>query len=94
MNDVLVAAELAALAGGLAALNVPGPLQLIDGGMALEILCLFDRSGNFRAMERGRRRKNVCSALFLQASITRFCQSGSLWPVQQVLGDGRRLHWA
>ena len=32
MDDVLVAAELAALIRGLVALDVPGPLQLIDGG--------------------------------------------------------------
>jgi len=32
VDDVLVAAELAAFVRGLAALDVPGPLQLIDGG--------------------------------------------------------------
>jgi len=32
VDDVLVAAEFAALVGGLVALDVPGPFQLIDGG--------------------------------------------------------------
>ncbi len=32
MDDVLVAAELAALVRGLVALDVPGPLQFVDGG--------------------------------------------------------------
>ena len=32
MDDILVAAELAALVRGLVTLNVPGPLQFIDSG--------------------------------------------------------------
>ena len=32
VDDVLVAAELAALVRGLVALDVPGPLQFVDGG--------------------------------------------------------------
>ena len=32
MDDVLVAAELAAFVRGLVALDVPGPLQFVDSG--------------------------------------------------------------
>ena len=32
MDDVLVAAELAAFVRGLVVLDVPGPLQFVDGG--------------------------------------------------------------
>ena len=32
MDDVLIAAELATLVRGLVSLNVPGPLQFVDGG--------------------------------------------------------------
>ena len=32
MDDVLVVAELTAFVRGLVALNVPGPLQFVDGG--------------------------------------------------------------
>ena len=32
MDDVLVAAEFAAFVRGLVALDVPGPLQFVDGG--------------------------------------------------------------